>query len=497
MKKIYEIYKNLLEDIGLRIENDKVYLDETEVQINKKPLMLPTYKSCSTYGHFDKLAGKQVLSHWVFNPMEETTSDDSNPSLDRLRYFMEANINTQLKIVGGLLLEAIMFTNNGGRKNISNDILSFGATVESLGGKIDDKVLKRWHGYMDAIAEDNVEEIVSLVTTPYIVIDGKTYKSGLVIDSNFIDRVNEDQANGVVPSPMAKSNVLRKSDLPTFKTLVDFMLNMDLTVNNVASKTEDAYSPSYVVLLDGYSIITKRLNGLLKDMKFLDNDIVEEVIMPEIDVGYLDEIENLYKEFKSSSMPTYSELNYLAGKASLQVTANISEVEAQQPSPQHKVEPWTPGNTTGHTVTGTVRHTPPAPKPATVPQRPVVREPQTMVNRPVAQSQVRSSRGKTLREMMGNAEPQNHSTQVQQTSQYTGGYVDNSKPSYEVNSYYPPQTNNQPPVTYGQSAPQYRYQEPQVQMQQQGYPVQQTYQQQRYQDPQMQMGGHGQQMSRW
>ncbi len=273
MSNIIKFYTNVVESMGANVDEEGfIKIGRKPITVKNKSLVMPIRSIMANLQKVDE-SGKMINKFSVFNPMKENLVRGDSDSLNKLKQMVDMNLSKQVSFIGELLLKLASRENV---KNIPMSIMDFLTTLETARSAnikklVDDDVISKWTD-ITAKAIRSKNPPVKTFLKKGVVIEGEKHNRGLVVDFPLLE-------------PIEKGDVhvtLRPKEKKLYKLVFNFIIG-DLIDDNVISTSDDVTSPGIMALLKGYKKLVDRFNKLLETLKFVDEELVDLII---IDLKY-------------------------------------------------------------------------------------------------------------------------------------------------------------------------------------------------------------------
>jgi len=280
---LIKFYEDVLASVGLTVDKDGFILvpgegDSTDktILVGEKVLVLPTKDRLENLT--STIDGKVVVNNTIFNPLKEDPVKGESESLKKLKNIIDIRLSYSLATVIEHLLK--LGADLELQKKASLNLTSFIGSLNSvrtgnMKNVIDDGTLTRWGNvYSAAINSTSTKALLHMFLKKGGMLAGVKYNRLAVMTAPMYKELGKIDKN--IPLYGVK---LRPKDIEVFKLLYEYIfINIDNPEKYMVG-SQDGTSPGFISLFELYIHVATRLNGLLKELMFIDKENVESGLL--------------------------------------------------------------------------------------------------------------------------------------------------------------------------------------------------------------------------
>ena len=275
-----EFYKYILSSLNISVNKYGIlHIGKHIKKLNGLPVALPTPETIENLTEWDESIGKYKDRYTLFHPLKENILRD-NPTLIDLKKVMEVRLNNLAIVLTRLLSRAV----GDNTPDLPLDISKFLASVKPS-KRVKSIVDTR---YLDFLDKNSINMLKGdLAMCKLHVPKGIKYKGGkvnraLTIESPLLQSLEDEDF---------KHNYrLQDKHLVLLKEICLYLLDGYIEDTVVTFSNDDKF-PAPVVVLEGYVVLAKRLNKIMRGLKLVDSEMVNDNTIPI--KYYPEDIENL------------------------------------------------------------------------------------------------------------------------------------------------------------------------------------------------------------
>jgi len=318
MSKVIDFYSKVVKSLGMNITSDGFIKQENKnVVLNQLPMVLPVQEQLNHLTEANDY-GEYIPIKTLFNPLKENLVKKDSLVTKHMMRVLEANINFQATMATNLLLE---LGRSEDHKNLSLRLNKFLILLEhtktgNTKELINDSMINVWRKLIES-----KHKFIKIFLKKNVKKEGEKYFRGIVISSPLLDAI-EDGTD--LPAKLTGKQIR------VIKVLINYIMHsVKNSEDNVLEASNNAVSPTLMVVLKAYKKSTERLNKLLKELEIVDKNIASSAML-EILYEY-DDLDFSKYEHDLVTLPEITENGINEMDTSLHNPQQPSPVQHSQP----------------------------------------------------------------------------------------------------------------------------------------------------------------------